>query len=123
MALAADLMSALDWLRASLDMIAMESGLEDPVLHMHAGLAILLAASLIARWPLAGFRPFAVVVAAEAINEALDFFFGSPALRGMISDIAYTLFWPFVLSLFARWWPSRLGATPARSSKSGRKRW
>ncbi len=49
------------------------TGLPDAILHIHAGLAILLATRLVSGRSLATFIPFAVVVFAELGNEVMDY--------------------------------------------------
>ena len=48
-----------------------DTGLPDAILHIHAGLAILLALRLVTGRSLATFIPFSVVVLAEFGNELM----------------------------------------------------
>ncbi|MGJ3628551.1 hypothetical protein AB5I41_19370 [Sphingomonas sp. MMS24-JH45] len=48
------------------------TGLPDTILHIHAGMAVLIAARLATGRGLGTFIPFWFVVAAEAANEILD---------------------------------------------------
>ena len=85
------------------------TGLPDPILHIHAGLAVLLAARLLTGRPLGTFVPFAFVVAAEGANEVLDYLNQGLNVTDTLSDIANTLVWPFLLSLGLRLRPPRTG--------------
>jgi hypothetical protein len=78
------------------------TGLPDAILHIHAGLAILLLARVISGRSLGTFIPFWVVVAAEFFNELLDYLHYGLRVADTLSDIANTLFWPFVISLCVR---------------------
>lgn len=79
------------------------TGLPDAILHIHAGLAVLMVARLVLGRSLGSFVPFAFVVAAEAANEILDrLSFGAWRWADTFADIGNTLFWPFVISLAVR---------------------
>jgi len=86
------------------------TGASDSLLHVHAGMAVLLAARLVTGRSLATPIPFAVVCAAELANEILDrlgngrWLWGDTAL-----DAVNTLFWPFVLMMGLRIRRSREG--------------
>ncbi|MFZ4687668.1 MAG: hypothetical protein ACOYLS_00380 [Polymorphobacter sp.] len=80
-------------------------------LHIYVGLAVLLAAALLLRWPLRRFRPLLAVLVVALAGEAWDMFdtlrAGLPLhLRGNGFDIANTLFWPLVITLLARFTPA-----------------
>lgn len=95
--------------------IKLNSGLSDPILHLHAGMIVLLAARLVTRRPLASLVPFAIVVAAELGNEVLDrIILGSWRWRNTGSDVFYTLFWPAVLTIGARYRAARPRLTVRR---------
>ncbi|MFA7604110.1 MAG: hypothetical protein WCY29_13965 [Novosphingobium sp.] len=81
------------------------TGLPDSVLHIHAGLAILLVARVVSGRALGTFVPFAFVVAAEAGNEILDYLAAGGWSADVYADIWYTLFWPFLISLAVRMRP------------------
>lgn len=85
------------------------TGLTDPTLHIHAGMAVLLAARMLTGRSLGTFVPFAVVVVAESANEVLDYLNQGLDLGDTLSDIANTLVWPFLLSLGVRLRPQRAG--------------
>ena len=86
------------------------TGASDALLHVHAGMAVLLAARLITGRSLATPIPFAVVCAAELANEVLDRInHGSWLWVDTGLDIVNTLFWPFVLMIGLRVRRSREG--------------
>ncbi|OQW38599.1 MAG: hypothetical protein A4S12_12540 [Proteobacteria bacterium SG_bin5] len=79
------------------------TGLPDAILHIHAGLAVLMLARLVTGRSLGTFVPLSVVVAAEAFNEVMDrLSFGSWRWPDTLSDIANTLFWPTMICLGLR---------------------
>ncbi len=82
--------------------ISATTGLPDPILHIHAGMAILILVRLISPRSLGTFIPFWFVVAAELGNELMDYLHYGLMLEDMLADIANTLFWPFVISLGVR---------------------
>ena len=80
-----------------------DTGASDSLLHVHAGLAIMLIARLVTRKSLATPIPFLVVCLAELFNEVMDrLATGSwrPADTGL--DVVNTLFWPFMLMIGLR---------------------
>jgi hypothetical protein len=79
------------------------TGASDSLLHVHAGLAVLLLARVITRRSLATPMPFLIVCVAEAANEIMDrLTHGSWRLTDTSLDILNTLFWPFVLMVGLR---------------------
>lgn len=78
------------------------TGLPDAILHIHAGLAILLAVRVVTGRSLGTFIPFAAVIVAELGNELMDYLVYGLRVADTLSDIANTLFWPFVISLAVR---------------------
>ncbi|WP_294189906.1 hypothetical protein [uncultured Sphingomonas sp.] len=79
------------------------TGLPDTILHIHAGMAVLLVARLVTGRSLGTLIPLSVVVAAEAGNEILDrLHYGSWRWADTLSDIGNTLFWPAVICLAVR---------------------
>lgn len=78
------------------------TGLPDAILHIHAGLAILMLVRLIIARSLGTFIPFAVVVLAELGNETLDYLAYGVRWADTVSDISNTLFWPFIISVAVR---------------------
>lgn len=78
------------------------TGLPDAILHIHAGLAVLLLARVVSRRSLATFIPFAFVVLAETGNEVMDYLAYGWRAADTYADLANTLFWPFVFSAAIR---------------------
>ena len=79
------------------------TGASDSLLHVHAGMAVLLLARVISRRSLATPIPFAVVCVAEFGNELMDRVHNGTWLWADTSlDIVNTLFWPFVLMVGLR---------------------
>ncbi|HET9510173.1 MAG TPA: hypothetical protein VFO80_03405 [Sphingomonas sp.] len=86
-----------------IDWIGDGTGLPDTLLHIHAGMAVLMVARLVTRRSFGTFIPFAAVVLAEGANEVLDRInFGAWRWDDTLSDIGNTLFWPLVISLGVR---------------------
>ncbi len=86
------------------------TGAPDSLLHMHAGMAVLLAARLITGRSLATPIPFAIVCSAELANEVMDRINNGNWLWADSSlDIVNTLFWPLVLMIGLRARRSREG--------------
>jgi len=78
------------------------TGLSDPLLHIHAGMAILIAARLAIHRSLGTFIPFWFVLAAELGNEVMDWLSSGLMWEDTLSDLFHTLLWPFLLSLGIR---------------------
>jgi len=78
------------------------TGLPDAILHIHAGLAVLLIVRLVTRRSLGSFVPFAAVIAAEFANELMDFLNYGLRWADTLADIGNTLFWPLVISIGVR---------------------
>ena len=79
------------------------TGASDSLLHVHAGMAVLLLARLITRRSLATPIPFAVVCLAELANEIMDRAHnGSWLWQDTTLDVVNTLFWPLVLMVGLR---------------------
>lgn len=86
-----------------IDWIGDGTGLSDTVLHIHAGLAVLMVARVLTRRSLGSFVPLSFVVAAELANEVMDrLHFGSWRWPDTLADVANTLFWPLVICLGVR---------------------
>ena len=86
-----------------IDWIGDGTGLSDTVLHIHAGMAVLMLARVLTRRSLGSFVPLSFVVLAEAANEIMDrLHFGSWRWPDTLADIANTLFWPLVICLGVR---------------------
>ncbi|WP_375429275.1 hypothetical protein [uncultured Sphingomonas sp.] len=89
------------------------TGQTDTVLHIHAGLAILVVARLCTRRSFGSFAPFAFVAFAELANEALDrVVAGGWPVVDTGTDLLNTLFWPFAISLGVRLRPMMLKDRP-----------
>lgn len=75
------------------------TGLPDAILHIHAGMIVLMLVRLISRRSLGTFIPFAFVLLAELGNEAMDYLNYGMRWGDTLSDIGNTLLWPLVISL------------------------
>lgn len=95
---------------AAIDWIGDGTGLPDTVLHIHAGMAVLLIARVMTRRSLGTLVPLSIVALAELGNELMDrLYFGSWRWPDTISDVIHTLFWPTVICLAVRFRPMRKG--------------
>jgi hypothetical protein len=102
-----------------IDWIGDGTGLPDTILHIHAGMAVLMLARIVTRRSLGTLIPLSVVIAAEAGNEILDRLnYGSWRWDDTLSDIGNTLFWPTVICIGIRLRPMlhRDEVRPATSS-------
>jgi hypothetical protein len=80
------------------DAVRHASGMPDPLLHLHAGMAIFLGASLFSRRSIGGALPLAVVWTAELANELLNRqTYGSWRWSDTSGDLLNTLLWPSLL--------------------------
>ena len=81
------------------------AGASQELLHVHAGLAIFVTASLVLRRKFRSPIPLALVAVFAVLNELADWLDGPPAdAFEPYWDIANTVFWPCVLFLLARRW-------------------
>ena len=88
---------------AFIDWIGDGTGLPDTILHIHAGMAVLLIARVLSGRSLGTFIPLSFVALAEGANEVMDRLeFGSWRWADTLSDIGNTLFWPSVICLAIR---------------------
>lgn len=87
---------------ALVDWIATTTGFEDKLLHVHAGLLILLLARLVLRRPFSSPIPLACVALAELINEIFDRLNHGRWMPDTGSDVINTLFWPVMILLIER---------------------
>jgi hypothetical protein len=79
------------------------TGLPDTVLHIHAGLAVLMIARVVSGRGLGTFVPWTVVLIAEMTNEVMDrIIYDSWRWPDTISDVVHTMFWPTVICLGVR---------------------
>lgn len=86
------------------------TGAPDTILHIHAGMAILLLARVVTGRSLATPLPLACVYLAEAANEVLDRFGHGAWMPDTLSDIVNTVFWPTVLFVGLRLRRARMDA-------------
>ena len=88
--------------------IEQDTGLANTILHIHAGLLILIVARIVTGRSIGSYIPLAAVVVLECGNEVIDYFnHGSWRWADTISDFVNTLFWPVVLTLGIRLRPLR----------------
>ncbi len=79
------------------------TGLSDTILHIHAGMAVLMIARIASRRSLGSLVPLSVVVVAELFNEVMDrLIYGSWRWPDTLGDIANTLFWPIAICVGIR---------------------
>jgi hypothetical protein len=79
------------------------TGLPDTVLHIHAGLAVLMIARVITARSFGSFVPWTVVLVAELANEVMDrVTYGSWRWPDTINDVVHTMFWPTAICLGVR---------------------
>lgn len=79
------------------------TGLPDTILHIHAGMAVLLLARVVTGKSLGTFVPLGFVIAAALGNEIIDrLYYGSWRWPDTTLDIFNTLLWPVVISLAIR---------------------
>ena len=75
-----------------------ETGASDSLLHVHAGMAVLILARIATGRSLATPVPLLVVLAAAQLNEVFDRInHGQWRWQDTSLDMLNTLFWPFVL--------------------------
>lgn len=73
------------------------TGAPDTILHIHAGMAVLLVVRIVTGRSLATPWPLLGVYLAETANEVIDFFIHGRVMPDTFSDFANTVFWPTVL--------------------------
>lgn len=79
------------------------TGMIDSLLHVHAGMAVLLITRVVTGYRLSTPVPLAVVAIAELANEVLDrMHYGSWRWADTSLDIVNTLFWPTMLFIGLR---------------------
>lgn len=84
------------------------TGAPDTILHIHAGMAILLLARVITGKSLSTPIPLACVYIAEFANEVLDRIGHGRWTPDTLSDVLHTIFWPTVLFVALRLRRARL---------------
>lgn len=92
------------------------TGAPDTVLHIHAGMAVLLFVRMLSGRSLATPWPLLAVYLAELGNEIMDYFAHGRIMPDTLSDVLNTVFWPTVLFIGLRVRRARLDRPPyARS--------
>jgi len=93
----------VEWHRELKIWIGDGTGAPDTIMHIHAGLAILMLARVLTRRSLGSFVPWTIVLVIQSFNEVLDRIeFGSWRWDDTLSDMANTMFWPTVICLGVR---------------------
>jgi len=82
-------------------------GLAKDALHVHVGLLLFVGSALIFRWPIHGWRPWAVALAGVLIGEAWDLrdsmvYHTRIDLWANLHDVWNTMLWPSLLVVLAR---------------------
>lgn len=86
-----------------IDWIGDGTGLPDTILHIHAGMAVLMLARIATRRSLGSWVPLSIVVAAEGFNEVMDrLLYHSWRWPDTSLDLLNTLFWPTLICLGVR---------------------
>lgn len=106
------------WYSVKKQYLLEETGATETLLHVHAGLLIFVAASLLLRKRMRSPWPIVLVGVFAVVNEIVDSraslaHVAATAGAETLADIANTAFWPLVLFLAARRWPDT-GATRVR---------
>jgi hypothetical protein len=79
------------------------TGLPDTLLHIHAGMVVLLLARLTTGRSLGSLVPLSIVALAELANEVMDrLHYGSWRWDDTLADVVNTLFWPTIICLAIR---------------------
>lgn len=78
------------------------TGAPDTVLHIHAGMAVLLFVRVVTGRSLATPWPLLAVYVAEFVNEVLDRINHGQWMSDTTSDVLNTVFWPTVLFIGLR---------------------
>lgn len=79
-------------------------GASDDLLHLHAGLLILVVATVLFGRGVGSRLPIAMVYLLALVNESMDALCASPEARGWepAVDVANTVLWPTLLFCLAR---------------------
>lgn len=97
-------MTIADSYHQIIEAISDETGADNSILHVHAGMAVLILARFVTRRSLATIVPFSIVCLAELANEVMDrIHAGFWRYPDTLNDVINTLFWPFVLMVVLRW--------------------
>lgn len=78
------------------------TGMPDTILHIHAGMIVMMATRVVTGRSLGSWIPLSVVVAAETFNEMMDYLAYGFRLGDTASDVFNTLLWPTVIFLGVR---------------------
>lgn len=90
------------------------TGLPDTVLHIHAGLVVLILARISTGRSLGSITPWAIVLIVELGNEGMDrIIYGSWRWPDTLSDVVHTMFWPTFICLGVRLRPLMIRRTIA----------
>ena len=82
------------------DGLGEETGASDALIHVHAGMLVLLLARVVTGKSLGTPVPLAIVALAGLANEVLDYLYqGKVILPDAIWDMTNTLFWPIILMI------------------------
>jgi hypothetical protein len=92
------------------------TGAPDTVLHIHAGMAVLLFVRVLTGRSLATPWPLLAVYVAELANEIMDYFAHGAIMPDTLSDVLNTIFWPTVLFIGLRVRRARLDRRPYAKS-------
>ena len=96
-------MSPTEVYLAFINWVGNGTGLPDTVLHIHAGLAVLMLARVVTGRSLGSFVPWSIVLLAELGNEVMDrLIYDSWRWPDTLNDIAHTMFWPTAICLGVR---------------------
>jgi len=77
-----------------------ETGASDTLIHVHAGMLVLLLARVVTGRSLGTVIPLSIVIVAAVGNEVLDYVYqGRLYERDAFFDLLNTVFWPFVLMI------------------------
>lgn len=91
------------------------TGASDTILHIHAGLAVLVVARVILGRSLASPWPLLMVYLAELTNEVLDYFAHGAVMPDTFRDVINTVFWPTVVFIGLNLRPLRTAESRAAS--------
>jgi hypothetical protein len=92
-----------NWLSAA-------TGLDGDVLHLNAGLALLVFFALLSRRAPWHWAPWLGVLAIELANETYDLIVGAPGegtVNASIHDVWITMLWPTVILIVFPWFARR----------------
>ncbi|HKR91477.1 hypothetical protein [Novosphingobium sp.] len=104
------------------DQILVLTGWTDKMAHLNAGMAIYVLTQLLLRTRRASLPALAMVAFLELGNEALDaLFYGELRVGDSLSDIAYTLCWPAIITFIGMHrrerWNRRREKHPSRNER------